>query len=247
MKKLVGGVVLGAALMTAASALFAGDLHHSLKDMPVVAPCCETNWTGFYIAGSIGFSGARSEIFHEVDNAGLVSLQEDELNASGVTGTVALGYDRQMGDRYVFGVFADYTFGNMEESSVLTAPAYAEPYTLKLEDSWAIGARFGFTSSQSTLWYLTAGYTQSDVDFSDAFSETLSGVFVGAGVERKLSQGLSVKLEYRYSNFQEDNLFELADTVCGGCAQRVDIDPEIHSIRLGVSYKFTDRRETFLK
>lgn len=247
MKTLVGGMILSAVLTATASALLAGDLHESLKDAPVVAPCCDANWTGFYIAGSIGASAASSEIFHEVDNAGLVSLQEDELNASGVTGTVALGYDRQLGDRYVLGFFADYTFGELEESGVLTAPGYAEPYTLTLEDSWAVGARLGFTSSQSTLWYLTAGYTQSDVDFADAFSETLSGIFVGAGVERKLSQGLSVKLEYRYANFQEDNLFALSDSVCGGCAQRVDIDPEIHSVRLGISYKFSDRRDTSLK
>lgn len=247
MIKLVGGLVLGAALVTTATPGFAADLHRSFKDAPVVAPYFDTSWTGFYISGSIGASAASSDIFHEVDNAGLISLQEDELNASGVTGTVAVGYDRQMGGRFLLGVFADYTFGNLEEDGVLTAPGYAEPYTLTLEDSWAVGARFGVISPESTLWYLTAGYTQTNVDFADTFSETLSGVFVGAGVERKLSQGLSVKLEYRYANFQEDNLFELTGGVCGGCAQRVDIDPDIHSVRLGLSYKFTDRREISLK
>jgi outer membrane immunogenic protein len=239
MKKLVGGLVLGAALATTASALFAADMHNSMKDAPIATPCCEAGWSGLYIAGSVGGSAASSEIFHEVDDAGLISIQEEELDASGVTGTLALGYDRQIGARYLFGVFADYTFGDMDASGVLTAPGYAEPYSLTLQDSWAIGARLGVIPSGPTLWYLTAGYTQTDVDFDDAFSQTLSGAFVGAGVEHKLSRGLSVKLEYRYANFEEENIFAITGGVCGGCAQRVDIDPEIHSVRLGISYKFT--------
>jgi opacity protein-like surface antigen len=52
----------------------------------------------------------------------------------------------------------------------------------------------------------------------------LNGYFVGFGVEHAFSQNLSLKLEYRFSNYDE---------VPGTLA----FDSEISSVRLGVNWK----------
>ncbi len=215
-------------------------VHGSMKDAAPVA-CCDAQWSGLYIAGSIGYSGASIDVFNEVDDGGLLSSQENDVSSDGATGTIALGYDRMMGG-YVFGVFADYTFGDLDGSGTLSAPGFIDPFEMTFEDVWAVGVRFGVVRSCCTLWYVTAGYTQTDMDFdnsfsADGFSEELSGYFVGGGVEQNIRDGWSLKLEYRYSSFQDENVFDFLGACGIGCSESVDVDTEIHSVRLGLSYK----------
>lgn len=53
-----------------------------------------------------------------------------------------------------------------------------------------------------------------------------NGFFVGGGVEQVLSRNVSLKFEYRFSDYDDV-------TVAG-----TKFDNEVHSVRLGVNYKF---------
>ena len=73
------------------------------------------------------------------------------------------------------------------------------------------GARVGTAIGRSTLLYAKGGYTNVGVSYAspdpvtptitDVGDGEVSGVRLGAGIEQRLSERLSLKAEYRYSNY----------------------------------------------
>jgi outer membrane immunogenic protein len=136
---------------------------------------------------------------------------------------VILGYDRQIRDGFVIGVFGDYAFGELDGDIDFDDNA-------TIDNQWAVGGRIGFVRSCCTMWYVNAGYTQADLEADDAggdLDETLEGYFVGGGVEQQIRDNLFLKLEYRFSDY-DDVRFDSDE----------DLDTDVHSIRLGVNWKF---------
>jgi opacity protein-like surface antigen len=90
------------------------------------------------------------------------------------------------------------------------------------------------------------GYTQAQFNVSDGFkdvlfddygstSKTFQGYFVGAGIETFLRQNWTLKLEYRFSQFDKENIIEWYPTV--------DLEPSMHTARAVLTYKFGDRHD----
>lgn len=239
MKQNLKALSLGLLLATSLTAVAKADGMMSASS-PAASPessCCNANWSGLYIAGSIGYGGATSEVDHDITIGAVTSSQNDDISSQSAIGSVAIGYDRQMSG-VVLGVFADYTFGELDGSGTLTGPDYIEPYKINFDNTFAVGARLGFSRSCCTLWYVTAGYTGTEMDFDGSFEQDLTGYFVGGGVEQKLRDGFSLKLEYRYADYSSETLFNETTTVCGTvCTQRIEADADIHTIRIGLAYK----------
>ncbi len=197
-----------------------------------------TSWNGFYLGASVGYGIADSAFRHTIvpDTVGY------DTSSDGVTGTVTVGYDVNFDSSFVAGIFADYTFGELDGNGAYAIGPPSQ-FSLEYDNTWAIGGRIGLARPGGTLWYLTAGYTETELTLSDAFGNIdrdLDGYFLGAGVEQQLHHhGLSLKLEYRFSDYGSETLYE--ETV-GCCLERYEIDSQVHAIRLGVSYKF-GRRE----
>lgn len=242
--KAISGTRMRHILFAAATAIAIGGTSSAARadgflSTPVAEACCQTEWSGLYVAGSIGYGDARSGFTHHDFVGGQTS--SSDLSSDGVTGTIAVGYDRQFQSNIVAGVFADYTFGELDSSGILayTAPPGIEPFSLEYDNVWAVGARLGFARSCCTLWYVSAGYTEADLTFTGVggtIDKTLSGYFLGAGVEQNIRDFMFLKLEYRFSDYGKDTLFN--DPCCEG----FETETEIHSIRLGIAYKF-GRRE----
>jgi outer membrane immunogenic protein len=174
------------------------------------------NWNGFSVGLGVGASAAVTEI------PGI-----DGIGGEGVFGTVALGYDRVLRPGFVAGVFADFDFGGAQTD--------IGPGSLDQNHSWAIGARLGVLTSASTLIYGTAGYTQTEFELSGpgiSVSKTFGGYFLGGGVETFLRSNLTAKLEYRFSQYDGEEL-----------APGADLEPSTHSVRAVVSFKFGDHRD----
>lgn len=234
---------IGLLLFGTAGAARADGLYHSAKDAPPApSPCCTASWGGFYVSGSVGYGIASSEISHDIAVDDDDFSQNDDIASDGATGTIAVGYDRELSS-VVIGVFADYTFGDLEGSGTLTGPDdYTLSYDLDLKESWAVGARLGLTRSCCTMWYVTAGYTATEIEFAGDLSEDLDGYFVGLGVEQQIRAGWSMKLEYRYSDYEDVTLFDETTTACGtSCSQRIDAETDVHAVRFGIAYKFGSR------
>jgi outer membrane immunogenic protein len=194
----------------------------------VRAPVTEAgpNWNGFYVGVGIG-AGA---VVHDVDvrvgdrdkpKEELFSL--DGIGGEGIFGSVTLGYDRVIRPGWVAGVFTDVDFSGI--SSDVAGADIDHDY------SWSVGGRLGFLTSPSTLVYGTAGYTRAEFDVSGLGSETFDGYFVGAGIETFLRDNWTLKLEYRYSDFGSETVFDVGFL-------SVELDPSIHTARLVLSYKF---------
>ena len=109
--------------------------------------------------------------------------------------------------RIVGGIFADYDFA----SNVSTDATFG-PFSVSVEqkNTLSIGARLGVLSSPTTLWYGTAGYTQTEFDLKGiSFSlPDFKGYFVGAGVESQLVGGWNLRAEYRFSQFDSESVFD---------------------------------------
>jgi outer membrane immunogenic protein len=236
MKRVIAGVV-AVFMFTAGQAAAEGLAPPSRIAAPgPVGP----NWNGFYVGVGIGagsvvqdlsvsacpgygcYRGPLKEIF-----------SFDGIGGEGIFGTVTVGYDRVIRSGWVAGVFADYDFGSTISSDVSLFGASA---SIDHNYSWAVGGRLGFLASPSTLLYGTAGYTQAEFDYAGLTSKAFDGYFVGAGIETFLRQNWTLKLEYRYSQFNSESLI---DEDCF----KVDLEPSSHTARLVLSYKFGQRAE----
>ncbi len=86
---------------------------------------------------------------------------------------------------------------------------------------------------------MTGGYTEAEFSNSSrwgdhriSFDETLSGYFVGGGVDTRLRDNWFLRLEYRFTQFDSEN-FEVNSWV------NHDLEPSLHTARLTLTYKFT--------
>jgi outer membrane immunogenic protein len=163
----------------------------------------------------------------------------------GVLGTVIVGWDWQLGPSSVLGVFADYDFTDRSTNHRVFDDFFRHSHDQN--NVWSVGARLGFLSSPSVLWYATAGYTQVDVDHSARFLDldglnisrdrTLDGFFVGGGVDTRLAaSNWFLRLEYRYSDFDTGRVRVRDDE--GDIDFRVDNDTHVQTARLTLTYKF---------
>lgn len=213
-------------------------------DAPIVE---STDWRGFFISGSIGYGWGNTDLDTTVDqNPGPVFQGSGSGDNDGVIGAVGLGYDFPVGRGFVLGGFVDYTFGELDDR-------FTDDFGVNLkssyDDVWAVGGRLGYVVHKDLLLYGTVGYTHAEFEIGNSggkVSDDLDGYFVGVGLERKICDNIFLKGEYRYSDFDETSISGTSSSggPCGGsCIIDQDIDHEIHSIRVGVAYKFGSRRE----
>ncbi|ADP72094.1 hypothetical protein Rvan_2888 [Rhodomicrobium vannielii ATCC 17100] len=230
-----------AALLAMGGSALAGDLYAKggYKDAPVVV--AEPTWTGFHLG--LGVGGAA--VNHEID-AGLYDVRSGEsksiagidgISGTGVFGTVEVGYDRQYGN-FVGGIFFNYDFG--DDISTDVSLLGHDLASVKQTDSWTVGGRLGYLVNASTLAYVLGGYTESTFELSVPVAnfstdDTFSGWTVGGGLETKLTSSLSLKGEYRYTEF-DTNTYKTGPLFCHIGAY-ADIDTSVQTARLVLSYK----------
>jgi outer membrane immunogenic protein len=231
------------ALTASATPILAADV--DIPPEPII------DWTGFHIGAGVGGNfmfadvDAFADIFLDFDDADVDSDEisafgenESDLGKAGLFGTVEAGFDFQMSRNLVVGILANYdfgekikasseTFGSLEaqinDGIIITDVFGSSEFDTKvtMDDSWAVGARLGLLSSESTLLYVLGGYTRAkfggalflegeacvdvdcvDVFLSDSNKKWRSGFFVGGGIETMLTENLSLKGEYRYANYK---------------------------------------------
>jgi outer membrane immunogenic protein len=116
------------------------------------------------------------------------------------------------------------------------------------------------------LIYVTGGVAVGHVDYSATYfitqpnafgaggnlrsSETHVGYVLGAGIERALRSNWSLKLEYQYLNFgdqqAEGPLFDANGRATGEKAT-TSFDTDMHTVRIGLNYHFDAPRHEPLK
>jgi len=202
MRRHAVAVALCAALPPLSTAALA-DGPPSLKDSPIQVEA--PSWSGVYVGVGAGYGHNRSKNDYE-DSDGATSSRRESADGGFVS--LIYGIDHQIRDRFVIGAFADFSVSNFSRGDVDIHDG------MVIDRSWAIGARAGLLVDDRTLLYATGGYTQAhfsndgwwDIDTPEGTlrgkgGETFSGYFVGAGIERRLSDNFFLRGEFRYSDF----------------------------------------------
>jgi outer membrane immunogenic protein len=118
-------------------------------------------------------------------------------------------------------------------------------YSLTVADSWSVMGRAGYLTNPKTLIYGLAGYThttmEADITLSSiptgsvelaSYTYDRDGITVGAGIETKLTEKLSAKLEYRNTTWDAERVF-------GDSTQGIRLwdDSMVQTVRVGLTYK----------
>lgn len=267
MKKALIGLAAGAVLtISAGTASADGYAYGSVKDAaPVQQVNWNGLYLGAAVGYGIANTDISGYSYTEVydgwswGDENFAAIAAKGLSSDGAQGTITLGYDRQIHPGLLVGVFGDYTFGDLENETWMGGYSYDdwdeyswfEPARLrtKIGNNWSIGGRIGLVR-ENTLWYVFAGYAQADLDWNltsyfdydpvgeGSGSEKLKGYFLGLGVEHQLFQNVSLKLEYRYTDYDKVT-FGGSNYGYVGVDHESEFraDTDIHSVRLGVNWK----------
>jgi outer membrane immunogenic protein len=208
------GVAASVGLLCAATVASADGPRYGIKD---AAPDDKPfSWTGFYVGAAVGLGAGTMTL----SQSGSFST---DIKLNGAQGIVSAGYDWQLTQRVVAGVLVDYAFGEVDGRLGIER--------ISIDNQFAIGGRLGYLLNPKYLLFATAGWTRAkfeDADFT-RLNTSVHGFFVGGGLEQALSNNLSLKLEYRFSDYHafSDPLFV-----------HDKYNNDVHSVRLGLNYKF---------
>lgn len=175
------------------------------------------NWSGAYIGIQGGY------VWTDLEFPAAFGVADEEFN--GGTLGAYVGLNAQNGN-LVYGVEADINY-SWNENEYLVGGI---PVDVGTDWSGSLRGRLGYAFDR-TLVYGTAGLAVTNGYIESAVldeSETLTGYTVGAGVEHAFTDMISGRLEYRYSDYGDED-FGLG---------LGDFDVNEHAVRVGLTFKF---------
>ena len=182
---------------------------------PIAAPFY--TWTGPYAGGFVGYN------FADFDTGAA------SYDGEGVVGGLYAGYNLQT-ERFVYGVEGDIGTSDVEGGSFSVATGV--PISANSTAFGSLRARVA-VQYDPILLFATGGVAVSNKELSLGGltdDQTHVGYTVGAGVEAKVTQDVTSRIEYRYSDFGTKS-YDLGNvTVSSGFDE--------HSIRAGLALKF---------
>jgi outer membrane immunogenic protein len=247
MKKLV--IALFAVATFSGSAVAADLPARTYTKAPALTPVY--NWTGFYIFGGGGY-GMWDANQDTRTAAGTILTISQKTGGDGFFGTVGAGYDWQVSQSWVGGVFADGQFGSIRGTMV--DPLFGLSGNEKDRTNWAAGVRLGYLVAPTVLSYVNGGY--SGASFSSATLLTTGGVpitttpsfhrdgwFVGGGVENQLGMlgfgpGWFMKTEYRAAQYSRINLPETIVATGALSPFVTTFKPLVQTVSTSLVYRF---------
>lgn len=167
----------------------------------------------------IGVQGGWSQSDAGVPSTPLGDVPVNRTRDSVVGGAFA-GYDHKIGSGVVIGVEGGIQAG-IDDSIVRDSAGTR--VTLDPRYSFDLTARAGYLVSDNTLLYARGGYTNARVRTSiedtaglQTVSSNRDGWLIGGGVERAITDNVSARLEYRYSDLSEgDGRFDRHQALVG--------------------------------
>lgn len=207
------------------------------------------DFTGFYLGGGLGYGASVVSSDANFDGAvdvsggnGDVGYRWDRLTTGtghasadlggyGLTGMLQLGYDRQVGQALLIGVFADYSFygvsgkgGASFECGGECANAWNNfNYEVehRLDSAWTLGGRIGVVHNNS-LFYVLGGWGQTrwtldgDIPTGVKDSGDASTWVVGGGIETRIAPSLFLGLEGRAHFLDSQTIYDSTNYTVNG-------------------------------
>jgi outer membrane immunogenic protein len=205
MKKIVAW--MGVATILCATSAIAADM--PVKAPP--APAATFNWTGFYVGANAGYGwGGRERLSGDGPNGSGAGSGSVILNAvqgivtapgifldhptsrsidEGFLGGGQLGYNWQLGPRWIAGFEADLQYSNVKGGTSLLSPGGGVQYRLtsshRLEWLGTVRGRFGFLLTDRLLAFATGGlaYGKTQANASAANISAINNVLGGLATD----------------------------------------------------------------
>ncbi|MBM3603368.1 MAG: porin family protein [Alphaproteobacteria bacterium] len=240
-----------ALILGAGTALAGGAVVPVIEAAPVtVTAPTVSNWAGAYVGGSIGYTFGGDDsvgLFRYADSDSDAELARGvglgDADLKGAAAGLHVGYRWQRGP-WVFGPELGIEGGSVDASASLD-PADSlgiDSVTSEVNSIVTLVLKTGYAVNPQTLVYGTFGaargdfdYTLASGDLSDTQGYKSTGVAAGLGVERAMTERLSVFAEYQYRDFGKEALEyeELAGTVL-----RTNATPKHSNLKVGVNFRF---------
>ena len=202
------------------------------------------DWNGFY-AGVFGGYNTGDVNYEVIDPTGTAFFYGNpEIN--GLFGGADVGVNYQFENGFVIGAEADVAAGSTEGASIMYDAATGLPANASIRGTVSpmasVRARAGFAVDRF-LPFVTGGVALAQTNFeyvaSGAVPFVLPGLndvqlgwTVGAGVEYAVTENISAKAEYRFSQFGGS---EKAAPALGGTEKAAF---HTHDARIGLNYHF---------
>ncbi|GGA59766.1 outer membrane protein [Pelagibacterium lentulum] len=228
-------VLLSATMLVSASAAAqAADPIIPMPTIPVAPEAMIFDWTGVYAGINAGYGFGRA-----VDGDGNALVLDDGFgltsepldNISGLFGGVQIGANYQM-DMFVLGIEGDVQISGMSQ----TVDFGGDDVIGSLDYFGTVRARAG-VAIDNFMPYVTGGLafgrgTLDDTDFDAASIDHQNhfGWTAGVGAEVAVSESISFKAEYLYTDLRTAT-YTLIDGP-------VDMGFRVHTVRAGVNFHF---------
>lgn len=213
---------LAAALLLSSTSAFAADAIVYNEPAPV-AVVDTFSWTGGYIGLNAGYAGGKFKL----NDYGSFSAKD---NASGFIGGVQAGYNWQF-DQMIVGVETDFQGSDLKAETAVNG----DKVGVKVNWFGTTRARLGYTPVDRFMVYATGGVAYGKIKAYDnvsSQSDTRVGYTVGAGAEYALTNNVTLKSEYLYTDLGKLKLNDVAGNRVG------EVKAPFHTVRVGVNYKF---------
>lgn len=208
------------------------------------------SWTGFYVGMQAGYGVGR-------DSGALRGPASSAAffggsNPRGIMGGAHVGYNYAFpsiggGKTFVIGMEGDIDGADYKRTNPFGGLLTGDSLTMQSDIKGSIRGRLGFAVNRA-LFYATGGAAFANFDTRynsiptfgagafDAFDRTRTGYTVGGGVEYAFMNYLSVRAEYRYTNYGTftDTLGVAAPALNASVSHR-ETD---NRVQAGFSYKF---------
>ena len=213
---------------------------------PAYADDMTPKWGGLFVGLNVGATGLSSE---ETDIPILPPGPSSTVHggpAWGGSGGLTWGYDWRLSPNVVVGTISTL---NLESADVTVTEVNGTKNHLIEGYSLNTGLRLGVLTDARTLIYGKGGYSRAGFQFKynpggvGAYMKdtTFEGWFAGAGVQRKISDGLSLTLDYEFARY---NAQMLAAEPPPPPDERHRMTPETQTVRVGFVYNLFNRSET---
>jgi|688.fasta_scaffold318923_2 outer membrane immunogenic protein len=226
---------------------------------PSSAFAADVNWTGAYVGMFTGYSMGNVDLTS--DTSRLVSSGVFDHAANGMIAGVQAGADWQLNDTFVFGITGDVAYGDIGEDSSVILGAGGVPYTgtgpfnridmstdvnytatLRARAGYAFGSNLVYaTGGMNILNHTGSSYVRlNGLEAHGSTTQSHVGWVIGAGIERQITEKMSVGALYLYSNSGDDRyvIDQTGAAVHGGSIQHIDLHYNPSTLRLNVNYRF---------
>ena len=196
------------------------------------------DWSGFYGGATIGYTS--HDTTHTFSNGAPTGSSDPD---GGLLGGF-LGYAFQSGQT-VYGAELDIEASNASGTFAnLTGPTSGGKAELNWQGS--IRGVLGFAGNigpNPALFYGTLGWASGDFDFyggpaaafaGNRYSKTLDGWTAGVGIDTRFSNNLSLRTEYRYTDYGTAR----GTLAPGFPAVTMPVSVEQHAVRIGIRMDF---------